>query len=192
MDSESGRARLLAAAHEELREHGQAALGLRAVARRAGVSHAAPAYHFRDRAGLLTAVAIGFTQLAAALDGVSGAALPDRLAELGRRYAEFAIAHPALYELMFRPEQLDTGDPALLAAREASLQELTTLMTSATQEKPERDPQELVVVAWAFAHGIASLRIQGALPPTPIAPLFAEFADRLVGHGASRVPTADD
>ena len=44
-----------AAAINALTESGPARLSLRELARRAGVSHAAPAHHFGDKAGLLTA-----------------------------------------------------------------------------------------------------------------------------------------
>ena len=59
---------LMAAAIEAIGEHGPAAVSLRDLARRADVSHAAPAHHFGDKAGLLTAVAVeGFTLLARTL-----------------------------------------------------------------------------------------------------------------------------
>ena len=59
---------LLREARHELAEHGAGGVSLRAVARRAGVSHAAPKHHFGDRAGLLTAVAVdGFERLTEAL-----------------------------------------------------------------------------------------------------------------------------
>ncbi len=60
---------LLAAALEAIEESGPAALSLRDLARRAGVSHAAPAHHFGDKAGLLTALAAeGFDLLADSAD----------------------------------------------------------------------------------------------------------------------------
>src|SRR5215204_1073569 len=62
---------LLAAARAELVEHGRAAISLRAVARRAGLSHASPKYHFGDRSGLLTVIATeGFHALARDLSRV--------------------------------------------------------------------------------------------------------------------------
>eukprot|EP01036_Dinobryon_divergens_P003443 gene3443-4542_t len=47
------RAALLAAAEDELAARGVEGFSLRQVAKRAGVSHAAPAHHFGDAAGLL-------------------------------------------------------------------------------------------------------------------------------------------
>src|ERR1700758_4951023 len=82
------RAALLAAARAELAEHGHAGISLRAIARRAGVSHAAPKYYFSDRAALLTAVAAqGFAELADSLRQV-----PPALSALGHAYIAFALA----------------------------------------------------------------------------------------------------
>src|ERR1700716_2165854 len=85
---------LLQEAVASLRESGPTALSLRDVARRAGVSHAAPAHHFGDKAGVLTAIATeGFELLAAA----TGAATKQSgsLIEGGMAYIRFAIEHPA-------------------------------------------------------------------------------------------------
>ncbi len=170
------RSALITAARTELAEHGRAQLSLRAVARRAGVSHAAPAYHFTDRAGLLTAVvAEGFRELAAAMD----APLADEgapLAQLGRRYVAFASADPALYELMFRPEELRTDDPELASARAASLARLAAV----TGSGPDR-VGDTTIISWAFAHGIATLAAQGALgvlrPGDDVATAAAQLVD---------------
>ncbi|NBO21074.1 MAG: TetR/AcrR family transcriptional regulator, partial [Rhodobacteraceae bacterium] len=69
---------LIAAAHQELSEQGAAGFSLRRVARRAGVSHAAPAHHFGDAAGLLAALAAqGFRRLIGQQSLRQGAASPD-------------------------------------------------------------------------------------------------------------------
>jgi AcrR family transcriptional regulator len=74
------RGALLAAAREELTAKGTSGISLRAIARRAGVSHAAPKHHFGDRAGLLTALAVeGFRRLLVALEHAASTA-PDALA----------------------------------------------------------------------------------------------------------------
>lgn len=168
------RATLLHAARAELTEGGSAAVSLRAVARRAGVSHAAPGYAFGDRAGLLTAVAAqGFRELAAALDEPPVAAGRAGLAELGRRYVGFAQAEPALYEVMFRPGNLVEGDAELESARSASLRALTRLTRSDGADQP---PGEVTLISWAFAHGAASLATQGALEPQTVDALIGRFA----------------
>lgn len=168
-----GRETLLAAARAELTEHGRSAISLRAVARRAGVSHAAPKHHFGDRAGLLTAVATdGFDALADTLRRV----LPtDRdvtaadLAELGRAYIDFGLAHPALFDLMFRPSELRRGDPELVRAERAAIGVLSdtverlTPATRAPGTSPDA-PSALALSSWALVHGLVVLTRDGALP----------------------------
>lgn len=104
---------LLAAALEAVGEVGPAALSLRDLARRAGVSHAAPAHHFGDKAGLLTALAAqGFDLLAQTLTEAD-----DDLLEAGVAYVDFAVTHRAYFEVMFRPELYRADDAELIAAR---------------------------------------------------------------------------
>ena len=110
---------LLDAALEAISELGPTALSMRDVARRAGVSHAASAHHFGDKAGLLTALAAqGYDLLADEL----AAAWADtgRFLEVGVAYVRFAVAHPAHFAVMFRPELLHLDDPALRAAKARS------------------------------------------------------------------------
>ncbi len=102
---------LLAAAETLLEEGGVPALTLRAVARAAGVSHAAPAHHFGDLTGLLSELAaVGFMRLGAAFDAAmdgAGSAPSARLTAMGKAYVAFARAYPGLFVLMFRSERLD-------------------------------------------------------------------------------------
>ena len=83
---------ILAAAVDALAESGPARLSLRELARRAGVSHAAPAHHFGDKAGLLTAVAVQGYELLG--DALGGAAATGDFAEVGVAYVLFAASHP--------------------------------------------------------------------------------------------------
>src|SRR3954467_3060825 len=92
---------LLDCAIAAIAERGAAALSLRDVARRAGVSHAAPAHHFGDKAGVLTAIAIeGFEGRAAAPRAAADAG--GDIVDGGLAWIRFAIDHPAHYEVMFR------------------------------------------------------------------------------------------
>ena len=106
-----------------LDEQGLDGLTLRAIARRAGVSHGAPLRHFPTLAALLSAVAAqGFRELIAAVDAQlaaldDGATALDRLAAAGRGYVHFAVGSPGVFTVMFRPERLDTTDPAFAARR---------------------------------------------------------------------------
>ncbi len=98
------RAALLAAGEAELTEKGVEGFSLRAVAKRAGVSHAAPAHHFGDVGGLLTALAAeGFRRFQATLDArEAGIGDPrERAVAAGLGYMEFAMARPALFRLVF-------------------------------------------------------------------------------------------
>lgn len=161
---------LLAAARDELTDHGHAGISLRAVARRAGVSHAAPKHHFGDRGGLLTAVAAeGFDGLTAALtaaadelDSDEGPAV--RLAALGRAYVGFGLRHPALFDLMFRPAELHPDNPALAAARRGALGVLSAAVTQvAPSELEPSGTPDLALLSWALAHGLVVLARDGAL-----------------------------
>ena len=110
---------LLQAADEAITEHGVAALSMRDLARRAGVSHAAPTHHFGDKAGLLTAFATeGFEQLAKAL--ATSRLASNSFLELGVTYVRFAVTRRAMFEVMFRPDPYHSADPELLAARAKS------------------------------------------------------------------------
>ncbi|MEV6330660.1 TetR/AcrR family transcriptional regulator [Streptomyces sp. NPDC051909] len=141
---------VLAAALDVIAADGPGALSLRDLARRAGVSHAAPAHHFKDRTGLLTAIAAqGYGLLAAAL-----ADAPD-LRERGVRYVRFAAAHPAHFQVMFRPDLHHADDPALLAAKEHAAAELRAgVATLAADPSTARDTG---IAAWSMAHGFATL-----------------------------------
>jgi AcrR family transcriptional regulator len=160
---------LLDAAVATLDEVGADRLSLREVARRAGVSHAAPAHHFTDKAGLLTAIATeGFGILVTYLDSAQpgGTGQPvDQLAVLGRAYAQFAEENPGRFEVMFRPGLLRADDPAFQRAGDAAFQVLRDHI-AACQDRGWREhtPTDgLAAAAWALAHGIAVLRTQGSL-----------------------------
>lgn len=156
---------LLAAARLELVEHGRAAISLRAVARRAGVSHAAPKYHFRDRAGLLTAIAAeGFSALNRALSQVSESVPRQRLAALGRAYVDFGLAHPALFDLMFKPSELHPTDPTLAQAQREAIGTLNAAVGHlAGSDAEPAGASSLTLISWTFVHGLVVLTRDGAL-----------------------------
>lgn len=144
---------VLAAALDVIAAEGPGALSLRDLARRAGVSHAAPAHHFKDRTGLLTAIAAeGYDLLAAALAGAP------ELRERGVRYVRFATDHPAHFQVMFQPELLRTDDPGLLAAKERASVELRAGVAG-LRDVP--DARTAGIAAWSLAHGFATLLLTG-------------------------------
>jgi AcrR family transcriptional regulator len=148
------RAALLAAGEAELAERGVEGFSLRAVAKRAGVSHAAPAHHFGDVGGLLTALATeGFRQFQATLDAreVGATDARDRAVRAGLGYLEFAIARPALFRLIFSSKKPDFSDPDLVAAGDAAYTHLVGLIEALGGGFAD------IAALWAMSHGIADL-----------------------------------
>jgi len=150
-------------------ECGADKLSLRDVARRLGVSHAAPAHHFGDKAGLLTAVATeGFERfiehMARALAEPAAGPL-ELLAHLGVAYSEFAETQPGYFDVMFRLSLLRADDPAYLDASDAAFAALfaTIERCQGAGWRPDQDTRALATAAWSLAHGIAVLRQQGSL-----------------------------
>ncbi|MEU6246144.1 TetR/AcrR family transcriptional regulator [Glycomyces sp. NPDC047010] len=151
---------LIDAAVEAVAEAGPSALSLRAVAKRAGVSHAAPAHHFGDKAGLLTAVAAeGFDRFADALERAWEST--GDFHAVGAAYVRFAIDHKAHFEVMFRPELLHADDPDLLRAETRSREALHR----GTGAVPGAVFNVRALAAWSLAHGFAELLIAGNFPP---------------------------
>ena len=154
------RAALLAAAEAELAERGIEAFSLRAVAKRAGVSHAAPAHHFGDVTGLLTALAAeGFRSFLAHMTARSTPDDPpaQRMQAAGLGYVDFAQSRPALFRLIFSSRRPDFADPDLCAASEAAYGHLVALVAELGGGQTD------VLAIWALAHGAADLIAGGRL-----------------------------
>ena len=140
-------------------EQGVPALSLRELARRAGVSHAAPAHHFGDKTGLLTAVAIeGYDLLAGELRAV-WEATGDFL-EVGAAYVRFAVEHQAHFEVMYRPELHDPDDEDLGRAVAAS----SEFLYGPVAGLPGDEARQAALAGWSLMHGLANLWISGNLP----------------------------
>lgn len=157
------RAVLLAAAADEIGAAGTARLSLRALARRAGVSHAAPAHHFGDKRGLFTALAAqGFRMLHARTSEALNR--PDALVRTGQRYVEFALDHSAHFQVMWDASLLDPFDEDLVRERGTAFGVLYQALRLGTGAA---DPAEVMAqgaAAWAVVHGIATLWLSGNLP----------------------------
>jgi len=162
---------LLEAAKRVLERDGLPGLTLRAVAREAGVSHAAPTHHFGDLTGLLSELAaIGFRQFGAAMAfaGASGAMLPEKGMASARAYVAYAQAHPGMYGLMFRNERLDYSRPSLHEASEASFAGLARGVGASRQEQISKESLSLgqaaaIARAWSLVHGFTMLLLEGRL-----------------------------
>ena len=163
---------LLAAAETVLRRDGLNGLGLRAIAREAGVSHTAPKHHFGDTRALMSQLAaVGFGRLRDAMLQAQHGVTPGRDARLaiGEAYVRFAHTHPELFALMFRNEIADVRHPALIEAQRAAMRVMASTISGS--ELPEssdglRLPAAVAVqvtAAWAMVHGLASLLIDERL-----------------------------
>ncbi|GAA4663032.1 TetR/AcrR family transcriptional regulator [Gordonia humi] len=146
----------------EMLEAGET-FSLRAVARRAGVSQAAPYRHFADKEDLEAAMAArGFEKLqehlAVAAANEASAEGGARLAQLTIAYVAFATQHPSLYRLMH--SRAHTSDGARIP-ESASVFALIEEM--AGREFPDVDAHGLATGGWALAHGFASLHIDGQI-----------------------------
>jgi len=162
--------RLLACTTEILSEQGVASVSLRAVARRAGVSHGAPAYHFRSKAGLLTAYATaGFRELGKRLASTLEHTQKDpraRLAAIGQAYVRFAVRNPQQFEIMFRREMHGAGSKSLEDASLKCSNVLADVIGEAVRDGliPPDQAKHAVGAAWSIAHGLAVLVLEERLP----------------------------
>ena len=161
------RAALIEAGLQELEATGTEAFSLRKVARRAGVSHAAPAHHFGDVTGLLTALAAeGFRRFVVAMETRQATAESKRekLLASGLGYLDFAIDSPALFRLIHSSTRPDDGDPDLAGAAGNALQHLFDAVTAVTGNSLD-DPEtwEDTAAVWAMVHGISDLVLSGRL-----------------------------
>ncbi|MCA1413252.1 TetR/AcrR family transcriptional regulator [Bradyrhizobium sp. NBAIM20] len=162
---------LLQAAERVLERDGLAGLTLRAVAREAGVSHAAPTHHFGDLTGLLSELAaVGFRQFNVVMAASCDAATTPLEAALARpkAYIAYAQAHPGMYGIMFRTERLDYSRPSLHEAAEASFAGLTNAIGMMRQEQISGDALTLnqgaaIARAWSLVHGFTMLLLDGRL-----------------------------
>jgi AcrR family transcriptional regulator len=169
---------LLAESERILEAQGIQALTLRAAARAAGVSHAAPTNHFGDITGLLSDLAgDGFYRLNVALEAAVASTSGEpraALSAMGRAFVEFARLHPGLFTLMIRGERLDFQRPAL----HQGVANTYTLLRDAVTVKLEQTLSPMQVAAqitalWSLAQGYAMLMLEGRLQST---------LDALPGH----------
>jgi AcrR family transcriptional regulator len=160
------RAALLQATASVLAEHGVEGFTLRECARRAGVSHGAPAHHFRDVRGLLSAFTTeSFEQLATLTREYQRKAPPDAFSQLvasGVAYVDYALAERARFQLMFRSDVLDPSDEQLhragLAVFEILRRDIAAVSAEAGAERAML--AEKTTLAWSIVHGFATLMLE--------------------------------
>lgn len=160
------RARVLETSRELLASGGLAALSMREVARRAGVTHQAPYHHFPDKESIVAElVTEGFEELSRRMALANDAAAAGGKTEVLRRAAEaylgFALEHPAVFRVMFRPEMCDAARfPRALAAAEGARAECERLVRIVHDGHYS---QALASMHWAQVHGLACLVLDGPL-----------------------------
>lgn len=153
---------LVDAARRILEADGPSALSLRAVAREAGVSPAAPYHHFKDKGELLDAVAHeGWEALGHALAEAKARIKDGQIlvAELGVGYVCFARDNPALYRVMYErsrdkdslPEDIRENDESAYCLVRETFREI------AGPEISEMDVELATIAAWCAAHGLAEM-----------------------------------
>ena len=156
---------LLVATEGLLNDVGLEGFTLREVARRAGVSHGAPAHHFGDVRGLLTGfTAQSFQQLASAMAARRAASPPgafEQLVATGLAYVDYALAHRARFQLMFRSDCLDQHQAPLTDAGSHSYGHLVDCISALAREigAPDHRLAEKTALAWSIVHGFATLMI---------------------------------
>ena len=164
------RVALIRSAREILEAEGYEALTLRAAARRAGVSQAAPYNHFADKAAVLAAIAaLGFKEFGDAMrQEMSAAEDPQaRLNATGIAYVAFATSNSGLFKLMFGSSvHQSSGNPDLDAARTAAYEVLRGAVHSAQSGPRDSEHDELESLrSWAFVHGLATMINAGTIAP---------------------------
>jgi AcrR family transcriptional regulator len=174
---------------EMLREEKGWQFTLREVARRAGVSHAAPYKHFPDKAALLVELAmIGFDRLREALLAAKPEAPQSLLEEItpaARAYIAFGTDNPALYRLMFSAEEGQAVGMHLseraLAVFDVALD--TVARGQAAGDIRKRPIKGQAAAVWALLHGMTMLAIDGLLVPEKVgsAPLDAALSALVEG-----------
>ena len=153
---------LIDAARRILEAEGPSALSLRAVAREAGVSPAAPYHHFKDKGELLDAVAgEGWSMLDDAIVAAKAGApsIHAAMTEIGVAYVCFATNNPALYRVMYDtardkeafPEKMQNGDDS------AYCKVRDTLVEAGADPTASADLELATIAAWCAAHGLAEM-----------------------------------
>jgi AcrR family transcriptional regulator len=175
---------------EEVETVGVAAVSMRRIARRAGVSHAALAYQFGDKAGIFTAVATEGFRLQAEM--ISAAATgPDAFMCGGQAYIAFALTHRSYFEVMLRPYLYRGDDPKMVLAKNAAFDILygsarTSLTSHRSGPVSDDDVRGLAMAGWSLAHGFATLALTANISEqlnADTAALTAQIARGIIAMG---------
>jgi len=150
---------LIQAAERVLERDGPQALSLRAVAREAGVSPAAPYHHFKDKSDLLKAIAeAGFQALSDAIRAAIEADTENKMTTIGVSYVRFARDNPALYRVMYDCSRDEDSMPEKAHGGDSGFQLVTQAMINAGVDPADELGLQLwCIAAWCSAHGVAEM-----------------------------------
>lgn len=161
---------LIEAGAQLIELNGVSGLSLREVAKQAGVSHAAPYRHFKDKNALLAGITeVGFSHLAGALQQViieNSDAPREQLIEAGVAYVKLAIQNKQMFKLMFGGAwEFFNDDGEIRQTSDAAFNGLVEIIKSGQQKGvfKKDDVRELALVAWSLVHGYAMLASTGQL-----------------------------
>ena len=161
---------------------------LREVARRAGVSHAAPYNHFEEKSALLAEVAaLGFESLRRTMETAARRhprSARQAFAGIADAYVRFGVDHPAHYRLMFGAELAEKARyPALQAASDAAFAVLTGVLERGQSSGQVRREavRDQALAAWSLVHGLTTLFIDQRLSFLGVSTVDAERHARHAG-----------
>lgn len=190
-DKDDLRERVLRASVKLIDEQGLAALSMREVARRAGVSHQAPYHYFADREAILAAVAErGFALLAGAIGKARRDATgpTDALERAAIAYLSFALENPAYFRIMFRPELVKLSNHHDLdCMADEAFCHVPAMVAACVEAGLPRDisGDTMAAFLWSVVHGLAHLIIDG--PLLEKVPSFVQDRDKAIADVAHTV-----
>ncbi len=185
------------AAVDVIDDRGLGGFSLREVARRAGVSHAAPAHHFGDTTGLLTSLGVEAFEHLERETAAAAATAEDpveRLREVGRAYVRIGVDHPAHCQVLFRDDVVDTADPAYRAAGDAAYAVLERAVDDVAEAvNPDLDRDRGAKLCWAAMQGLivlhtsmANLDAEAGRDPATLDELVVDLTDLIIDGFRSR------
>ena len=187
---------LLTSALEILETDGLDAMSLRAVARRAGVSQAAPYHHFKDKRAIMAAAAtvghIKLAEMAREFRDMGGKGYAS-LIRMGAGYVAFAKDNPNLFRLMFGPELTDyTEDKEYQASTKLGLDMIIDRLAQLMNVDTETGIDEIEssgLTSWCFVHGMATLVVDNKIKcPETSEPAFLEFVFKMFATAYANGP----
>jgi len=164
---------LIKAGTEILASEGLGGLTLRQVAKQAGVSHAAPYAHFKDKQALIAAISTeGFKQLHSQIESVKktyGAEPGTLLIETAWAYVQFALNEPDRFKLMFSSAlEKEKEYPDFVEISQNNFWQLVDIVKLCQQANVlnEGDSDLIALSVWGTVHGFVSLLIEGQISHT--------------------------